>query len=88
MTAILSIEVEITVPALVDTAERLSMLRPSQLHRVILNWATPEGGPAFSSFANAENDTIKRLVEFAQAVQPQGTAIRIWYQGRQESFVI
>lgn len=84
MNAVLSIELEISEPALVASARDMRSLHPGQVRWVSIRLAA-DGADAvtFSSTASLHD-----LTELAQRSQPDGTAVLVWYQGRSEGFVI
>lgn len=91
MNAVLSIELEILEPAHVASAEHLLQLHPSQIHWISIRLACDEIGEESVDFEARASDSrlaVRSLVALAQQAQPRGTTVRVWYQGRSESFVI
>ncbi len=90
MNAVLSIELEILEPALVDSAERLLDLHPSQIRWISIRLTTDGDADAltFSSQADDARTAVRSLVALAQKSQPEGTAVLVWYQGRAERFLL
>lgn len=93
MNAVLTVELEVLEPVLVDTAEGLLQLHPSQIRWIAIRLTTPgdEGGADAAVFSAQSADSrvaVRALVDLAQGSQPGGTAVVVWYQGRSESFVI
>ena len=91
MNALLSIELEILEPALVDSAERLLQLHPSQIRWVSIRLAADEGSEesvAFEAKADDSRAAVRSLIALAQRAQPNGTPVKVWYQGRIEQFLV
>lgn len=93
MNAVLSIELEILEPALVDSADALRGLHPSQIRWIAIRLTTTgdEGGADAAVFSAQSSDSrvaVRGLVDLAQQSQPQGTAVVVWFQGRSETFLI
>jgi len=93
MTAILSIDMELLQPVSVTSVATLLQLHSSQVGRVSIRLSTVEEDGVVDSItfrADPEDPkgAIQNLVSLSQKSQPGGTAVRIWYQGRSEEFVI
>ena len=93
MKAVLSIEMEILEPVTVASAADLQQLHPSQISEVSIKLTTggdgqPTESVTFRAQAEDARVAIRNLVALAQISQPGGTAVRVWYRGRSEEFVI
>lgn len=91
MKAALSIELELLEPVLVMGADHLLQLHPSQIRWISVRLtADGEGAEAVTLDARADDDRIalQELVALARRVQPNGTEVLVWYQGRSERLTI
>lgn len=93
MTAGLALELEILEPVLVSNPFQLLSLHPTQIRWIHFRLtADEEDGEGecltFESKADNTRLALRTLVTLAQQVQPDGTNVTVWYQGRSESFDI
>ena len=93
MNATLSIELDLLEPVIVGSADQLQDLHPSQIRWVSIRLTaeTKEGDAdpvTFDAHADEARLAIRDLIALAQRAQPEGTTVRVWFQGRSESFRI
>jgi hypothetical protein len=91
MKAAMSIIVELLEPALVRSTDDLKQLDLAQVKQVAIkvnaaNQSSGEEPLYLESRSDQQSGAILTLLEFAETIQPEGTCVEVWFQGRSEEF--